>query len=160
MSPGCLESDELSSHSAKKCSTCSVVRLGKQISCAICCKSFSEKNDFVFSNDEWSILKVSLSLVGFDNTRLRPWGHLRPVRKYARLSKSFKTSAASLRVFKPSSKLGWTLSKICPQWTWGFPRELFVNSVHEEWCYFKWQPLTNYRLSSFIVALTRECPMN
>ena len=30
----------------KKCSTCCVVKLGKQISCAICCKSFSEKNDF------------------------------------------------------------------------------------------------------------------
>ena len=48
---------------ANKCSTCSVAKLGKQISCAIYCKSFSEKNaEFVFS-------------------RSGPWGHLRPVRK-------------------------------------------------------------------------------
>ena len=86
------------SHSTKKCSTCSVMKLGKQISCAIYCTSFSEKNGLVFSNDEWSILKVSL--VGFDNARSGHWGYLqhhRPVRKYAFLSMSFMTSAASLK---------------------------------------------------------------
>ena len=34
---------------AKKCSTGSVVKLGKQISCAIYCKSFSGKNDLISS---------------------------------------------------------------------------------------------------------------
>ena len=58
----------------------------------------SEKNGLVFSNDEWSILKVSLE--GFDNARSGPWGHLRhhlPVRKYAFFSMSFMKSAASLK---------------------------------------------------------------
>ena len=55
---------------AKKCPTCSVMKFGKQISGAIYCKSFSEKNDFVFSNDERNILKVFL--VGSDNARSGP----------------------------------------------------------------------------------------
>lgn len=58
-------------------STCKVVNLGKKISSAICCKLFSQRKDFVLSNDQCSMLKVSLA--GFVNAGSGPCGHLRPV---------------------------------------------------------------------------------
>jgi len=60
-----------------KYSTGKVVKLGKKISSAICCKLFTERNALVFSNDECSILKASL--VGFVNARSLPHGYLHPV---------------------------------------------------------------------------------
>ena len=86
---------------AKKCSTCKVIKLGKKISSAICCKLFSERNDFVLSNDEYSILKASL--VGF-RTLWTP----SPCSKISFPTMSFIKSATSFRIFKPSSKLDCT----------------------------------------------------
>ena len=112
---------------------------------AVYYKSFLKNNDFVFSNDEWNILKVSLE--GFNNARSGPWGHLRhhlPVRKYAFFSMSFMKSAASLKSkirkansafsvlvclgFEPPNKL--SISYALQSFTWYTP------------CVCQWIPVT------------------
>ena len=49
------------------------------------------------SSSQMTYEAFQVSLVSFDDARSGPWGHLRLVRKYAYLSMSFMTSAASLK---------------------------------------------------------------
>ena len=89
----CLGSDDLGVLiPTKKSSTCSVVKLRYPLQ--FTANRFQRRTtSIVFSNDEW----CEVSHVGFDNARSGPWGHLRPVRKYACLSMSFMISATSLK---------------------------------------------------------------